>query len=395
MAGVLDGVRVVEVASYQLVPAAAAALAEFGAQVVKVEPLAGDPQRKLRTATGAPSPSMSQTNRNKRSVAIDIGNPAGHDVLLKLVTEADVFMTNLRRSAAERLRIDEATLRAHRPGLVYARGSALGPAGPDADRPGFDITAYWARGGIANALTERGAKTPVGQRPGFGDKQAAMNLAFGVAAALVRRARTGEGALVETSLLAGAAWALSSDIVASAASGRDQSVEPVVSPGPLNATLRTADDRWLRLQLMDGEAWWPELCERLGRYELAADSRFATAADRQRNAAACVAALADAIAGATLAQWRERFAGAAFPWEPNQGALELLDDPQVQANDLVPAVTEVGGRIRLVRAPVVFDGRRDPLAAAPALGEHTEKVLAEAGVSASDIAALRDAGVIG
>lgn len=390
----LAGVRVVEVASYQLVPASTAVLAEFGADVVKVEPLNGDPQRRLRTESGAPSPSMDQTNRGKRSIALDVYTPEGRAVLQRLIMGADVFATNLREPVCARLRIRERDLREEKPSLIYARGTALGQHGPDAGRPGFDITAYWARGGVGNALTPPGAAVPTGQRPGFGDKQGAMYLAFGIAAALLRRDRTGVGALVETSLLSVALWNLSSDIVFSQAAGRDVSAEPVAQPGPLNTTVRTSDGRWLRLQLMDGQQWWPELASRLGRPELATDSRFATVQARRENADACGKEVAAAIAAAPLHEWRTRFEGASFPWEVNQNLDEVMADPQVTANDYVPTVRRTDDEIRLVRAPIRFDSSIKPLPPAPALGEHTDAVLGEVGLSGEEVETLRRANIV-
>lgn len=385
MSGVLEGIRVVEFASYQLVPAAASVLAEFGADVVKVEPLTGDPQRRLRTRTGAPSPSMDQTNRGKRSIALNAELEAGRDLLEQLLGQADVFMTNIRAESCARVGLSESEIRGRYPRIVYARASAVGFKGPEADKPGFDITAYWARGGIGHALSA-GADAPVGQRPGFGDRQGAMNLAFGVVAALLRQQRTGEGALVETSLLAGAAWAMASDIVASIVAGKDLSVEPVPSPGPLNGTFRTADGRWLRLQLMDGGTWWPELCERLGRSGLVGDLRFATAVERRENEPLLAELIAEQIAACPLAEWQQRFKGASFPWEVQQGVLDLANDPQVEANSIVPESTRPDGeRFRMVRAPLCFDQQMPALVPAPALGAHTRDLLAELGLAAPTI----------
>jgi crotonobetainyl-CoA:carnitine CoA-transferase CaiB-like acyl-CoA transferase len=394
MSKVLEGIRVVEFASYQLVPAAAAVLGEFGADVVKVEPLSGDPQRRLRTRSGAPSPSMDQTNRAKRSIALDAQSPAGRELLDRLLGRADVFMTNMRTETLADVGLLEAEVRRRYSGIVYARASAVGFKGPEGGKPGFDITAYWARGGVGHSLTA-GAETPVGQRPGFGDRQGAMNLAFGVVSALLRRQRTGEGALVETSLLAGAAWSMASDIVGSVVAGQDLSVEPVPSPGPLNGTFRTADGRWLRLQLMDGGAWWPELCERLEVPELVEHARFETPAARRQNEVDLARLIADTIAARPLAEWREHFAGAGFPWEVQQSVLELVDDPQAQANSLVPESTRPSGeRFRMVRAPICFDDQAPDLVPAPGLGAHSRDVLEELGLDEAEIEDLFERSVV-
>jgi crotonobetainyl-CoA:carnitine CoA-transferase CaiB-like acyl-CoA transferase len=394
---VFEGVRVVEMASWQFVPAAAAVLAEFGADVVKVEPRGGDPQRAM-APPGNPgmTPSMQQTNRGKRSIALDPTGPEGQQVLHRLLDRADVFMTNLRNGPCQRIGITADQLRRTRPGLIYARGTALGSVGPQAQRPGFDITAYWARGGVGHALTAPDAEIPVGQRPGFGDKQGAMNLAFGIAAALVRRARTGAGAVVDASLLASAMWTLSSDVVATRAAGADRSQQPFGGPSPASGSFRTADGRWLRVQCQAAQPWWAELCERLGRPALARDPRFADAPARDANAAACRAQLAAAIAGNDLAHWRRAFAGADFPWEAHQNLLEVLDDVQVKANEYVTETRTLAGEaVGLVRVPVRIDGCAEPLRPAPGLGENTDEVLGEIGYAPDDIAALRRSGTVG
>jgi crotonobetainyl-CoA:carnitine CoA-transferase CaiB-like acyl-CoA transferase len=398
---VFEGVRVVEMASWQFVPAAAAVLGEFGADVVKVEPRGGDPQRAMAppgdlSCPAGMSPSMHQTNRGKRSIALDPSGPEGQQVLGCLVDGADVFMTNLRSAQCQRLGITAEQLRRTRPSLIYARGTALGSLGPQAQRPGFDITAYWARGGVGHALTAPDAEATVGQRPGFGDKQGAMNLAFGIAAALVRRARTGEGAVVDASLLASALWTLSSDLVATRAVGVDRSGQPFGAPNPANGSFRTADGRWLRVQCQTAQPWWTELCHRLSRPELAADPRFADASAREDNAGACRAELARAIGEHDLAHWRRAFSGADFPWEAHQNLLEVLDDVQVEANDYVTqARTPAGDPVGLVRAPVRIDGRVKPLRPAPALGEHTDEILTQIGYAPEGIVALRRSGTVG
>ncbi|TYK44460.1 CaiB/BaiF CoA transferase family protein [Actinomadura decatromicini] len=401
MDGIFEGVRVLEVATWTFVPAAAAVLADFGADVVKVEhPLRGDPQRGLSTGGITPtldgvSVTMEQTNRGKRSVGLDIGRPEGRALLLEMAARCDVFMTSFLPGNRAKLGIDLDDIRAVNPDVIYVRADAVGPAGPDAGKPGYDMSAFWARGGIAHALTEEGAERPTRQRPGFGDKTGAMNLAFGVAAALYRRATTGTPSEVDVSLLATALWVNSSDVVYSKAIGGDFSRREVKVPNPISHVYRTADDRWIALLMLESDRWWGPLCRHLGRDDLAADPRFGSAADRTANSAECVAELAAAFGSATLAEWRERLGPLKGPWEPVQTLPEVLDDPQVTANGYVTDVKHPTGQdITLVRAPVRFDGRQPELRPAPEAAAHTEEVLLELGRDWPEIARLKETGAI-
>jgi crotonobetainyl-CoA:carnitine CoA-transferase CaiB-like acyl-CoA transferase len=397
----LDGVRIIEVASYQFVPAASAVLADLGADVIKVEPPGkGDPHRStpmgtMTSPTGT-NLSMEQVNRGKRSIAIDLATREGLATLRRLCATADVFLTNFREGVCNRLGIGEDAVRIWKPDIVYARGVGLGSSGPDTARPSYDITAYWARAGVATAITGSETERPVGQRPGFGDKQAAINLAFGISAALVKRARTGEGTNVEVSLLATAMWVLSSDLVSSSVAGHDRSREAfgLISAGA--GEYRTADGRWLRLNLMGSPAHWVQLCERAGRPDLATDERFLNPNPDGSERATCFEEIQALFASATLAEWRKRFEGVDFAWEPHQNLLEVLDDPQVRDNGYLAEVSySPDVSIKLVQAPVKLDGTTPSLRRAPAVGEQSDEILAELAYDTSEIASLRADGVIG
>jgi crotonobetainyl-CoA:carnitine CoA-transferase CaiB-like acyl-CoA transferase len=397
----LEGIRVVEVASYQFVPAAAAVLADLGADVIKVEqPPHGDPHRStpmgdMISPTGT-NLSMEQVNRGKRSVALNLSTPEGLRALQRLCETADVFVTNFRVGVCERLGIGVEAVRSWKPDIIYARGVGLGSRGPDSARPSYDITAYWARGGVASAITSVDADQPVGQRPGFGDKQAAMNLAFGVAAALVQRARTGEGCSVEVSLLGSALWVLSSDLVSSHVAGHDRSRKAFGAAGPTAQEYCTADGRWIRLNLMGAAREWLEFCDRAGRSDLIEDRRFLDPKSRTaEETAACLEELRRLFASATLAEWRKRFDGVGFAWEVHQNLLEVLEDPQVEANDYLADVdfpSDVS--IKLVQAPVKLDGRAPSLRRSPRVGEDTDSVLGELAYKSEEIAELRERHII-
>ena len=289
-----DGVRVVELAQWVFVPVAGALLADWGADVVHIEPTEGDPYRGLATQgigseRGGVNLSLALANRGKRSLALDIRSEEGLTILHKLLESADVFLTNMRPRALARAGLDAEEMRQRYPGLIFARGLGYGVRGPDADQAGYDATAFWARGGMAHILSPPERDYPIGQRGALGDRNGAMALAFGVAAALLKRSRTGAGSIVDVSLLSTAMWTLSSDLLA--ALGGD---EPKASTGrgpllnPLVGVYRTKDGRHISLVFLQPDRYWPDFCRIIGRPELLEDARFSDMAARRDNAAACV-----------------------------------------------------------------------------------------------------------
>ena len=302
----------------------------------------GDPYRGLATqGIGTDSGGVefwfdALANRGKRSVALDLRKPAGLDVLHELLATADVLLTSLRPGALERLGLGADAVRQRYPKLIYARGNGFGVNGPDADQPGYDSSAFWARGGVGHTLTPGDRDYPISQRGAMGDRNGAMALAFGISGALLKRTRTGEGSVVDVSLLATAMWMLSSDLLAvlnggevTPASGRTALLSP------LTATYRTKDDRHVQLMFLQGDRYWPEFCRTVDRPDLADDARFADMAARRTNAKECVAEL-DAISPNT--RWTNRksiLAKLDAPWSPMQTMAELVDDPQVLANSYV------------------------------------------------------------
>jgi len=402
MEGVLAGVRVVEVAQWWFVPAAGAVLADWGADVIKVEhPVTGDPQRGLVTSGLVPSAGgvnfmIEQPNRGKRSVGIDLAHPRGRALLYRLVATADVFLTNFLPAARRRLHIDVDDIRRVNPSIVYARGHGQGAHGPDAEKGGYDAASFWCRGGIANELTPPGAAAPVMQRAAFGDSTGAMAVAGAIAAALFRRERTGVAPVVDVSLLGTALWVMAPDVIASNLLGIDlPSGNRTQPPNPIVNSYRTKDGRWLFLNMLQPDRFWPDLCERLGHPELTSDPRFADARSRFENRAECVRALDAIFAERTLAEWREALAEAEGVWAPMQTARELAADPQAVANGYLPEVAGPDGtRFMLVASPAAFDEANPSLRHAPELGEHTEEVLLELGLQWEDLAAAKDAGAI-
>lgn len=399
--GAFAGVKVVELAQWVFVPVAGALLADWGADVLRIERTEGDPYRALATQgigtdSGGVNLSVALANRGKRSIAIDLQNERGREILDELLESADVLLTSLRPRALERLGLDAAAVRSRFPALVYARGNGYGVRGPDADQAGYDASAFFSRGGMAHVLTPPELDYPISQRGAMGDRNGAMALAFGIAAALLKRERTGTGSIVDTSLLAIAMWTLSSDLLAALnggevyrGSGRAAAFNPLVG------TYRTSDARHIQLVFLEADRYWADFCQLIGRVDLVDDDRFADLAARAANSDACITELDAEFAKRTFEEWKALLRDLDAPWAPVQAVEELADDPQVIANDYVGDVhLDSGESYRLPAVPVQFDEQGPPLSRAPEHGEHTEAVLLELGHDWDEIIALKDAGVI-
>lgn len=399
---IFSGVRVIELAQWVFVPVAGALLADWGADVIRIEHPGGDPYRALATQgigadSGGINLSVALANRGKRSMALDVKHADGLAVLHTLLESADVFLTSLRPKALRRLGLDSEQLSQRYPALVYARGHGYGVRGPDADLPGYDASAFFARGGVADALTPPDREYPITQRGAMGDRNAGMALAFGIAGALLKRSRTGKGAIVDVSLLATAMWTLSSDML-TALKGEEipRPAERSVTPNPLTSTYRTADGRYIQLMFLQADRYWPDFCRLLDRDDLAADPRFASLAARRTNSAACVAELDKEFARHTFEQCKHLLSKLDAPWAPVQRIDELPDDPQVVANDYIGEVLSASGEpmYRLPAVPVQFDEQAPTLRRAPESGEHTETILLELGYEWQQIQEMKNAGVI-
>lgn len=400
---IFGGVRVIELAQWVFVPVAGALMADWGAEVIKVEhPQGGDGYRGL-VLPGVDSSSvnyaMEMVNRNKKSVAIDLKTDEGRAVLLQLVAGADVFLTNFLPSVLDRLGLGVDALRAVNPRLIYARGHGYGARGPDADTPAYDSTSFWARGAIEETLAPQGLPEPIPQRGAVGDRYAGTQLAFGMAGALFRQARTGEGSVVDVSLIGTALWMVGSDVLAQMQGAYRQS-PPLGIPrtsliNPLAANYQCADGRWLMICCLQGDKYWHDVCRLLGRTDLLDDERYGSMAGRSEHSGALIPELEIAFASRTLDEWRAPLDAARIPWGPYQRIDELLADPAVVANGYIGTATRVdGSTFPLPAGAVQFDEQPAALHACPGLGEHTDEVLASVGYSWDDIVALKVNGAI-
>jgi crotonobetainyl-CoA:carnitine CoA-transferase CaiB-like acyl-CoA transferase len=403
MPGPLAGVRVLEVATHVFVPMSGAVLADWGAEVIKVEhPDGGDPYRGLVTAGlhklhHGVDVHFQATNRGKRSVAVDLKDPEGRALLSRLIAQCDVFVTNLRGDARRRLRIDVDDVRSDNPRAIYVRGTAFGPDGPEAGRGGYDSGAYWARTGMQQIFTAPDAEWPASPRPAFGDVVGGFTIAGAISTALYQRSATGEPSVVDVSLLAAGMWQVQMDIL-SATIAEDQAPRShpgrYQMPNPLMLAYRTSDARIVNLQMLSPDRFWPELCAVLGAPEMATDERFADIDARRENNRACIEWLESVFLQRPLAEWKEVLAGFPGEWVPTVHPYELSTDPQVAANGYIQHIEMDDFRLPVVAPPAQFDGRRGQPRRAPELGEDTEAVLLGLGLAWEDIAQLKDAKVI-
>lgn len=399
----LEGIKVVELASWTFVPAAGAVLADWGADVIKVEhPETGDPQRGLISSALVPKAGsvnylIEQPNRGKRSVGIDVSTPDGVEVLMRLIETADVFLTNLLPDSCERLGIGVDGVRARNPRVIYARGHGQGVRGDEATRGGYDAAAYWARAGIGDAFTATPGDYPPMQRPAFGDVMGGQTIAGGIAAALLKRERTGEPSVIDVSLLHVGLWQLSPDVVASGVIGEQvPKFDRTDMPSPVANVYKTKDDRCVSLVYLQADRFWPELCTKVwDRPDLVDHEKFGDQVNRYANRRECIALLDEIFATQTLAYWAERLDAIDGVWGPVRNSLEVHDDPQVQANGYLPEVISAEGEtFKLVANPVQFDETPPELRRAPDHGEHTDEVLMELGDDMDAILALKLNGAI-
>jgi formyl-CoA transferase len=402
MYDVMQGVRVIEVSEHTFAPAAGALLADWGADVIKVERTVGggDAARTMRHTTRPGerrNAFFEVANRGKRSVAIDLRNEEGRALLYRLIEAADVFITNLRRDARQKMGIEPEILMARNPKLIYARATGYGNQGPMAQHGGFDYPSSWCRSGAGFAQTPANGDPPPMQPGSVGDLTGGATFAGAISAALFRRERTGKGALVDHALYGMGAYIMTQSITGASIARQDpnQAALPPRKANPLVRLYKTSDERWLCLCLLQ-DRWFTDLARRMGREDLLADERFATEDAKFANAAALVEQLSLTFASRTLAEWNDTLMGMEGVWAPLQSPAEVAEDVQALANGFVTEVTADDGFTFLSAAgPGQFDGRPvGELHASPAYAQHTDQVLAEAGLTPAQIVALREAQAI-
>jgi crotonobetainyl-CoA:carnitine CoA-transferase CaiB-like acyl-CoA transferase len=399
MPGPMDGVRVVELGVWVAGPACGGILADWGADVVKIEPPAGDPARSFQRMLGGDMPNnpvFELDNRSKRSIVIDLRTEAGRALAYELLDAADVFVTNVRPSALKRLGLDPETLAARNPRLVYGIITGYGLEGPDADRAAYDIAAFWARSGIAAMLTPPGANPPF-QRGGMGDHSVGLSLAAAVSAALFSREKTGQGQMVAASLLRQGVYTIGFDLNMVLGWGLTTSVGTREAMGnPAINNYRAGDGRRFWVVGLEGERHWPPLARAVGHPEWLDDPRFSTPMARAQNARELIALLDAEFATRPLDEWAEVFATEPdFFWAPVNDADGILADPQLRHAGGLVEVPDGSTGTTMIASPVDFHGTPwAPRSLAPGLGEHTESVLLEMGKSAEEIGVLLDAGVV-
>jgi crotonobetainyl-CoA:carnitine CoA-transferase CaiB-like acyl-CoA transferase len=403
----MSGVRILEVAQFTFTPAAGAVLADWGADVIKVEhAVTGDAQRGLQIGTGGVSsgafhPLMEHPNRGKRSIGLALESPAARAVLLELAKSSDVFLTNFLPSARARLGIDVEDIRAVNPDIIYVRGSAHGPKGPDAEKGGYDGSTFWSRAGSAMGATPSDAPRVMNQPAGaYGDSMGGMTIAGGIAAALFARDRTGETSVVDVSLLSVGVWAMALSVSNALMTGEAPPGIPMDGArasqfNPIIGNFRTADGRWINLTMLQAGRYWPDVCRHLDMPELIDDERFDSAEKLMARAPEAGQLVADAIAAKPYAFWLERLQTMEGQWAPNNNALEVGQDPQVRANGYIVPVRDADGQEReLVASPVQFDAQSPVIRRAPQFAEHTDELLRELGRNDAEIIELKIEGAV-
>ena len=382
MAGPVEGIKVVELGVWVAGPAAAGILADWGADVIKIEPPTGDPGRMFGRMLGCDlgvNPPFEMDNRSKRSIVLDLTTEAGRDTAFELLSGADVFLTNVRPGALRRLGLDFESVSARNSRLVYGLITGYGESGPDADRAAYDVAAFWSRAGVAHLLTRPG-DTPPFQRGGMGDHSAGMTLAAAVCAALLARERTGSGQLVTTSLYRQGAYIVSFDLNTYLLTGQQIAIGQRESMGnPCMNNYTAGDGRRFWIVGLEADRHWPALCRAVGRPEWCDDPRFCNARARAANAVQLIAELDEIFATRPLDEWAQIFAREPdFFWSPVNTLEDVVADEQFHAAGGIVDVPDEESSVAMVATPADFHGTPwAPRWVAPQLGQHTDEVVGE------------------
>ncbi len=403
MTAPLDDVTVIEIDNWMASPSAGAILADLGADVIKIEPLSGDPMRdmgrpaKVSEAKKKFDYQFDVSNRGKRSIAVDLDSEAGMEVVFSLIARADVFMCNLLRHRQDKFGLDPDSIKQANSRIVHATLTGYGTQGPEAHRPGYDVTAFFGRSGLYDAMREGEAGTVPMARPAQGDHTTGLAFVSAILAALRLAERTGEAQVVETSLYETAIWTQATDYAITAVDlaplrprSRENMILPTANRYPCG------DGKWIVLNMPE-ESAWPKLCRVIEREDLLADERLQDVRGRFRHMPELVAAIDEALSHRTRDQWGEIFDANDMIWGPVLGLHEVASDPQADALGVFPTIHSPDiGPYRTVAAPMRFaDVQVGPKGPAPKLGQHTREILSEAGHGIEEIEALVEQGAIG
>lgn len=396
MAGLLEGIKVIDMGHAIAVPAAGVTMGDWGADVIKIEPLFGEMARETEEMAEV-NLTFELVNRNKKGLALDLKQESGVEILHKLVRRADVFISNYEVSALKKLKADYATLSKVNPSLIYGVVTGYGALGPDKDERGFDYTAAWARSGTQYLMSEPGFPPPL-QRFGQVDRVAAAHVVAGVLAALLHRGKTGEGQELSFSLYHTGVWCLAQDIQVALAG---QPLTPndrtkAVRQNPVWNTYCTKDGRWINLALIRSHLHWTDFCRAIDKPELENDPRFIDKESRAENCEELVRILDGIFATKNMEEWDNILRANNCIYSRVATPEEVVADPQALANDFFSEVDHpVAGKLKLINVPVNF--RQNPASIrtlAPELGQHTEEILLDLGYKGDDIAPLKKQGVI-
>jgi crotonobetainyl-CoA:carnitine CoA-transferase CaiB-like acyl-CoA transferase len=394
-----EGLKVLDCSSFIAAPAAATILSDFGADVIKIEPPgAGDPYRAVPSLPTMPQATENYAwllaSRNKRGLALNLAQPAAQEVARRLVTEADVFITNFPFVVRKKLGLRYEDLAPLNDRLIYASFTGYGEQGEEAAKPGFDITAWWARSGLMDGVRTEATAPPARSLTGMGDHPSGISLYASIVMGLYQRQLTGKGTHVGTSLLANGIWC--NGVMAQAALCGARFIDRPPREQALNAFTnyyRCRDGRWLILTILNEERQWPAFIKCLERDDLQDDPRFATSRDRMKNAVALTAVLDQAFATKDRSEWREILAAGGIVFDVVASAQDIPNDSQIMANDiLVPFDNDT---VLTIASPISVSGQdktrpRRP----PAVGQHSDEILREAGYDDESIKQLRQTGAI-
>jgi crotonobetainyl-CoA:carnitine CoA-transferase CaiB-like acyl-CoA transferase len=403
MTAPLEGVRVLEVANWLAAPAAAALMADLGAEVIKVEPPEGDAFRGFQMSSlGYQYPfagnyGFELDNRGKRSISVALDKPGGPELVKRLARDADVFITNLVQTRRERYGLGFEDVRAVNPRLVYASFSGYGVRGPDRGRPGFDFAAFWARSGLMSLLGEPPSPPPL-CRGGQGDHTTALNILAAVLAALRLRDRSGEGQHVEVTLQGTGIWTLAGDVQAALVSRENPSRHQRTQPAnPIWNSYQAKDGLWVLLVMPMPDPYWPKFCAAIDKPEWAADPRYDSLAKRRAHSVELTKQVDAIFATRTRAEWAQRLDAQSLIWAPVATLTDVIDDPQVhEMGWFAPIDSPTLGKFETLGTPFKLYGADvGPRGPAPAAGEHTFEVLSAAGLTDDELAKLAADGVIG